>query len=494
MRVLFSAETPLSVTSFQSVVHLLSERGHEVIVSFHEERERGWRDNLIADLVSGRNVTVEQAVEPAPDRWLELSSDIRSSLDLLQFLDPRYNETYRARAWERAPRPAVALGRSPLGRRAATRTALGRMFDVLQRTVETNAEIERYLRERDPDVVLFTPYVGLRQIQPDFLRAAQALGIRTAVCVKSWDNLSSKSLIRPQPDRLFVWNEFQRREARELHGVAADHVVVTGAQCFDEWFTWPPSPRAEFCGRVGLDSSRPFLLYTCSVPWTGQSEVAFVRRWIERLRGAGGALADIGVLVRPHPKRGHDWEGVDFPDLPGVVVYPRDAHAPTDRPSKQDYFDSIHHSAAVVGLNTSAMIEAAIVGRSVLTVLDPEFERVQRGTIHFSYLLEVAGGLLRVAETLDGHIGQVAEAVAGTDGGAERARAFVSEFVRPHGLDVPATPIFVDEVERLAGLGRSEARRTPGYLLPLRPVLAPLASRSARYAAVGGMSDGSGPG
>jgi hypothetical protein len=494
MRVLFSAETPLSMTSFQSVVHLLAERGHEVVVAFHEERDRTWRDDLVADLVADPAVSVEQAVEPAPDRWLELSSDLRSSLDLLQFLDPRYNETYRARAWERAPRPAAALGRSALGRHAPTRHALGRIFDVLQRTVETNAEIEEYLRERAPDVVLFTPYVGLRQIQPDFLRAAQALGLPTAICVKSWDNLSSKSLIRPQPDRLFVWNEFQRREATELHDVPADRVVVTGAQCFDEWFTWPPGPRAEFCGRIGLDPDRPFVLYTCSVPWTGQSEVEFVRKWVEGFRRAGGVLADAGVLVRPHPKRGHDWDGVDFPDLPGVVVYPRDAHAPTDRASKQDYFDSIHHSAAVVGLNTSAMIEAAIAGRSVLTMLDPDFERVQRGTIHFRYLLEVAGGLLRVAETPDEHAVQLAEAVAGTDGGESRARAFVSEFVRPNGLDVPATPIFVDEVERLAQLGRTGVRRTPGYLRPLRPMLAPLASRSARYATLGGAGDGSGRG
>ena len=29
-------------------------------------------------------------------------------------------------------------------------------------------------------------------------------------------------------------------------------------------------------------------------------------------------------------------------------------------------------------------------------------------------------------------------------------RSFVREFLRPHGLDVEATPIFVDEVERLA--------------------------------------------
>jgi hypothetical protein len=233
---------------------------------------------------------------------------------------------------------------------------------------------------------------------------------------------------------------------------------------------------------VGLDPDRPFLLYTCSVPWTGQSEVEFVRRWVAALREAGGVLADAGVLVRPHPKRGHDWAGVDLSDLSGVVIHPREAHAPTDQTSKADYFDSIYHSAAVVGLNTSAMIEAAIVGRSVLTVLDPAYDRVQRGTLHFRYLLEVGGGLLRVANTLPEHAVQAAQAVAGEDGAEERARAFVAEFVRPRGLDVPATPIFVDEVERLAATPAPAPRRTPTALRPLRPLLAPLANRAARYA------------
>jgi hypothetical protein len=144
MRVLFSAETPLSLTSFQSVIDLLAERGHEVVVGFHEDRERGWRDNLLAEIVrDGSKVTLESAIQPESDNWLELSSDIRSSLDLFQFLDPRYNETYRARAWERAPRPAAALGRSPLGRHALSRKVLGAGFEVLQRAVPTSSSSPR---------------------------------------------------------------------------------------------------------------------------------------------------------------------------------------------------------------------------------------------------------------------------------------------------------------------------------------------------------------
>ena len=41
---------------------------------------------------------------------------------------------------------------------------------------------------------------------------------------------------------------------------------------------------------------------------------------------------------------------------------------PVDTASRADYFDSIYHAAAVVGINTTAQIESAIVGRPVHTL------------------------------------------------------------------------------------------------------------------------------
>jgi hypothetical protein len=121
------------------------------------------------------------------------------------------------------------------------------------------------------------------------------------------------------------------------------------------------------------------------------------------------------------------------------------------------------HSAAVVGLNTSAMIEAAIVGRTVHTMLVPEFSSSQLGTLHFDYLLRVAGGLPRVAMGFDEHRRHLVDALhAAPEEGARRALPFLEQFVRPHGLDRPVTPIVVDEIERVAADGpRTVLRRRP---------------------------------
>jgi hypothetical protein len=47
--------------------------------------------------------------------------------------------------------------------------------------------------------------------------------------------------------------------------VPSDRVVVTGAQCFDQWFDRRPSrSRQELCDQLGLPADRPIVLYVCS--------------------------------------------------------------------------------------------------------------------------------------------------------------------------------------------------------------------------------------
>src|SRR4029079_12209064 len=108
-----------------------------------------------------------------------------------------------------------------------------------------------------------------------------------------------------------------------------------------------------------------------------------------------------------------------------VAIWPLDPSARVDDQSKAEFFDSLYHSAAVVGINTSALIEAGIVGRPVFTVLDDEYRSSQDGTLHFRYLVEVSGGLLQVAETLPEHVQQVNIALVEGDH-AETAQAFLS--------------------------------------------------------------------
>jgi hypothetical protein len=243
----------------------------------------------------------------------------------------------------------------------------------------------------------------------------------------------------------------------------ASRVVATGAPRFDSWFEQrPSSSQEEFAVRIGLEPARPIVLFLGSSPFVTRRpdrEITFVRRWVESLRASDDELLPhVGILIRPHPT-GRHWQGIDLSEYEKVVIWPPRPARPASAEARADFFDSIAHSAAVVGINTTAMIEAAIAGKSVLTILDQKF--AQENTLHFHYLLAENGGFLHVASSVTEHTRQLAAVLDGTDDQADRRAGFVESFIRPHGLERPVTPIFADEVEKLASarVGRADHSR-----------------------------------
>jgi hypothetical protein len=413
------------------------------------------------------------------DAWGSFAIKLRMTIDYLRYLDPAYAGApkLRARARERVPRIGLWLLFVTAARTAIGRRAVRTVLTACERAIPRSAQIDDYLREQGPDVVLFTPLIGLvASPQLDYLQSAKALGYPTALCVWSWDHLSSKAILRNVPDRIFVWNETQRHEALTLHGVRQEQIVVTGAQCFDQWFDRRPSTdRETFCRKVGLAGDSPFLLYVCSALFQGSpSEAAFVQRWIRAVRTCGlEPLASIPIVVRPHPARLKEWPGVNVTDDPGVRLWGRN---PVDPDAKADYFDSLHHSAAVVGLNTSAFLEGAIAGKPVFTTLLPEHYENQEGTIHFHYLLHVGGGLLHAARTLDEQCRQLNAALQASGQTSPKSGRFVEAFIRPGGVDVAASPVFADAVEALRGLSRVPVEERSPRRRVLRRVMAAVVS------------------
>jgi hypothetical protein len=125
----------------------------------------------------------------------------------------------------------------------------------------------------------------------------------------------------------------------------------------------------------------------------------------------------------------------------------------------------------VVGLNTSAFIDAAIIGRPSFAILPREFRDSQEGTLHFRHLLEAGGGLLTVADSVEEHWAQLSEVLEGRRPPVPHER-FIEAFVRPRGVDVAATGAMADAIEALAAAGpravpRSLGARIAGLALAL---------------------------
>ncbi|HEV2593256.1 MAG TPA: hypothetical protein VGU02_15345 [Gaiellaceae bacterium] len=451
MKVLFAMPYPGYLRYFDSVVTLLAERGHTVELWF-ETLDKQPEGLVAIDAVEG--VSVGGKLPKRRDGFEYAARASRLTLDFVRYYDPLFagadylrdrvgrrleGSLRHLRRWRTLPSPVV---------RRLVRAGL-----VVERALPRAPEFDALVIASRPDLVVGTPVVMPASRTADLLKSATALGVPTVGAVASWDNFTTKGVFRVLPDRVLVWNETQADEGVELHALPRERIAVTGAQPFDRWFDRLPSRDADaFRARVGLPPGRPYVLFTGSTASITHPdvEIAFVKEWLRAIRGS---LGDLAVMVRPHPYNSEHWDEIDLGELAPVVVWPPTGGNPVDDDDRADYFDSIHHASAVVGINTTAMIEAAIQRKPVLSIELETFQETQSGTVHFGYLLPENGGFLRVAHSLDEHLQQLREVLADPIGDVALIESFLSRFVRPRGLDRPCTPLVVDVLEEVAAAG-----------------------------------------
>jgi hypothetical protein len=457
-RVLFFLRSANFDRLFGPLLEALVERGHDVTVVVEKEKALGEGAGaaLAALAQEHERFSYEHLAIPG-DRWGRIRHELRVAVDYLRYLEPEYRDApaLRARARRRASR-GVRILAWPLRGSAPARELARRTLLRLQRLVPTAAPMRALVAERDPDLVLVAPLVSIGSPQAEWIRIAAELGIPSAFPVASWDNLTNKGVLQHIPSLTIVWNEAQASEAIEQQRVPRERVIVSGAHSYDHWFERTPSTtREEFAALTGLEGTGPFLLYACSSRFITGDETMFVQEWLDRLRSSGSAaLREIGVLIRPHPLNAEHWESFSPADR-RTAVWPRRGALPTSDERRAGYFDSLHHSAGVVGVNTSALVEAAIARRPAFTVLDERHRPTQEGTLHFAQIADPSAGVLVVGRNWEEHLTQLDATLAGQDLYAGRIESFLARFVRPRGLDRPAAPIVVAALEDLVARTRS---------------------------------------
>ena len=465
MKILFAALHHAYYRNFESVVRELAARGHSVHLTADEPENLGGRELAERLAAEYPSITWGQLPSLEAEPWFDAARRMRESLDYVRVLDRRYPDKLRLRTEERTARIVRGLTHLPGG----ASVALGALT-AFERALPVSDALRAYLERERPDLVVLTSLTYSRSQQLDVLRAARSLRIPVAAAIMSWDHLSSKALVHVVPDVVIVWNDVQRQEAVEMHGLPVERIVSTGAQCYDQWFGRTPArDRETFCRSVGLRPDRPFVLWVHSAlsPTPVPPEPVLVQRWIEALRASTDPrLRDLAVLVRGHPERMKEWAGIDLSRYDNVAFH---GGNPIDAGRKDDYCDSLFYS-----------LEAAIVGRPVMTMTLPEYRQHQEEMIHFRYLRTVAGGVLHTAPDLPAHLAQLAEAVTRSERDDRNLR-FVGAFIRPAGLDVPATPAFIQALEQAAQLKASAPVAAPWYQGPLVALAARSDSAMGRW-------------
>jgi hypothetical protein len=480
MKILFIMTDPGLMKYYYQTMRYLMKTGHRIHLAFFG-LERQNQGTLYEDLKSEfpSYFDYEIIASRRRDLWHDLCLALSWAMDYLFFLQPFFKTAERVRKRVEiriVPGFVWLMNRCPILNTQRGHEILDAALRKIDAAIPAARSMKKYIRSVQPDVLLVTPLLSHSGLQSEYVRAGRACGVTTAHCVASWDNLTTKGALRGNPDFQLLWNHIQKKEAIELHRMPPERVIMTGAQYFDEWFVRRPvRSREDFCRKVGLPPDKPILLYMCSSNFMAPNENRFVLKWIKALRQSGvPALIDAGILIRPYPEYVQQWKEVDFGNCGPVVVWPPDGEYPVTEETKTNFYESVFYSMGVVGVNTTAMIESAIIGKCVFSVLAPEFNDSQSNTIHFGYLRQENGGMLYLASGLEEHIGHLKSILQNEESMRSQVAAFVKEFARPSGIDKPCVPILAQAVEELGGLRPQPSRWSLSRLL-LRCTLYPVA-------------------
>ena len=331
-----------------------------------------------------------------------------------------------------------------------------KLFGSFLRSLENIAPADKnvvsQIKNLKPDGVL-SLIANMRYESPDmdYIKAARHLGVPVAFQVASWDNLTTKGLIHIRPDVLLAWNDVQVREAEEHHRVPKKNVRIIGAPVFDFWFSDLPEPqsREEFCKERGLNPKDQILVYLGSSANIAKDETWLVLELREALnKSPDELLRNAKLVVRPHPANCKVYEKIDgSSEAHGIFIFPKTGALPNDQDSRKLLYNTLYHSAAVVGINTSAMIESVIVGKPVVSYLTDEYRKTQAEAQHFQQLL--AENVLEVVKTPEEFVEVAGKLIAGKDTHKKEREAFVKKFIRPLGFEKLAGEAAADEIEKM---------------------------------------------
>lgn len=463
----------LYLRHYGDFIETLIARGHHVrILRTSEKQVDDTRLDRFSTDYPGI-LLAESSLTVRGGNW-EVLDPLRALRDYLRYFHVAYSRS--PALFERAARRIPRLFRrlmeqGKLGDQTWLRLGLDRLLLAIERAYPPDETLTQLLDREAPDTVLITPLIDFDYRQLDVLKATRNLGLRSALLVASWDNLTNKGGILLPCERLMVWNDFQKQEAVELHHVEPSRIDVTGAQTFDHWFEMAPQrTRSEFCAEVGLDSERPFLLYVCSSAFVCADESRYLLEWLRALRTCGDdRLREIPVMVRPHPTNTISLNASELLETGPVVIWPPVGTVPMDADRQQDYFESLYFSAALVGVNTSSFLEAGIVRRRSFALPQSSLGPSQHGTLHFRHL--AGSGYLATASSWAEHLKILSEHLGSPSPENAVDMAFLETFIRPHGISEPALPHLVRAVEDAVGLPSPPRETTPHWGRVVRAIL-----------------------
>ena len=237
---------------------------------------------------------------------------------------------------------------------------------------------EKFFKKYRPDLV-FCPHV-LARFDLLFLKTSKKFGVKSIAVVNSWDNLSSRGMMRFFPDHLIVHNEVIRKEAISLNGYPENRISVVGIPHFDYYTSDERSSREDFYNRVKIPPDKEIILFCPAGSRMNDTEWQVIKMLDDAIKeGKINFLAH--MLVRQPPNA-----DMVMGELKGSenTTFDRMSHKFETGDSndwewtKDDMIhlaDSLYYSKMVINYASTMTIDAAAFNKPVINIVFDGWEK-----------------------------------------------------------------------------------------------------------------------
>jgi hypothetical protein len=301
-------------------------------------------------------------------------------------------------------------------------------------------QIKRLFNEEKPNLV-FAPSMIDNDFDIPVSAEAKRRGIRVVGMVRSWDNLTSHSLLGTIPDRMLHQNQYIKKIAtgklQEISEKKHGPMNVIGLPHYDSYKDLDKyiMPKEEYFKEKGLDPNKKLIFVAGSQLYRSGYILPKV---FDKLIEDGDIKESSQVLFRPHPKPMFPMEKYELEKTKNIIL-------DTGSQSKvrfsdiANFINALYYSDVVIGVSSTIVIDSAVFNKPCVDINfdDPEAKIGYWASVN--RLFDTEDHYERVVELRDNRIAKspaeiakyVNEYLADSSLDKEGRKAILDEFVEP---------------------------------------------------------------
>lgn len=317
-----------------------------------------------------------------------------------------------------------------------------RLFRVIDNFLTPYGFLRPYAKRYKPEFIIATDIFN--QCDAFLLMEAHTLGIKTYGMVRSWDNATTKGLLRFIPERILVSSPYIKYELIQYHNVKKDIIDIGGYPQYDTFVNNKKLSREEFCSKFDIDPAKKIILFA-------PAGVAFhnidwqILEQLKKMLDNNILPANLHFIIRMHPLSQVDLsQFVPDPrftiDVPGVHFKINPKASEMVSQDVDHLINSMYHSDIVMyGVSSLCLDATMFLKPQIMIAIDgwhkkPYLESVRRyqDEEHMIYFRKTEA--VRVVNSWDSLAEAINNYIKNPDQDKEgRERAYREILLNPHG-------------------------------------------------------------